>query len=72
MVESGEEIVFLDYGQEIVEGLAVNWVDKSVLYTNAAAGMIREVDIETRSNTELVTALRRPRGLVFFADSDKK
>ena len=72
MVESGEEIVFLDYGQEILEGLAVNWVDKSVFYTNTAAGMIREVDIETRSNTALVTSLQQPRELVFFADSDRK
>lgn len=71
MVESGEETAFLNYGQEIVEGLAVNWVDKSLFYAISSAGMITEVDIKARNSTTLVTSLQQPRELVFFSDLNR-
>lgn len=72
MVETGEQALFLDVGQESVGGLAINWVDVSVLYTDTVAGMIKEVDYQTKDLTVLVTSLNQPRDLIFFADLNKK
>ena len=68
-MSSGEEVLFRSYGPETVYGLAVNWVDRTLLY--ATNSTIAEVDIDTGLSIANTT-ISRARHLVIHANAEQR
>ena len=65
-----EEVVLRGLGS--VGGVVVDWVEGAVLYSDSTAGVIASMDIETMTNTTLLSSLSNPGALALHSDSSSR
>ena len=65
-----EEVVLRGLGS--VGGVVVDWEGGAVLYSDSTAGVIASMDIETMTNTTLLSSLSNPGALALHSNSSSR
>jgi len=67
---ASEEVVLRGLGS--VGGVVVDWEEGAVLYSDSTAGVIASIDIETMTNTTLLSSLSNPGALALHSNSSSR